>query len=285
MHLSKALSKFITQLEADGRSPHTVAQYRRHVAALARWLGGKAREVGSIDHELLARFLASADALTRPDGQPKRAGSMNALRTSVRTFFAYLADAGMVPINPARLVRRARCGPPLPKSLSVTDQKRLLRKIAGDRGVQAQRDRVLIELMLGTGIRLGSALTLDAADVDVRKGEILLRHAKGDRQERLSLSPALRKLLRGHMGGRNAGPVFEGRPGKPLGARQFQVRFAAWQRRAGIGRPVSPHALRHTFAMRLYHSTRDVLLVKDALGHRSILSTMVYVGSARRRAV
>jgi site-specific recombinase XerD len=282
MHLTHALSKFTVQLEADGRSPHTIAQYGRHVRALSTWLGSK--QVSSIDHEVLAQFLASPDARTRPDGQPKRAGSMNALRTSMRTFFGYLADAGVVDTNPARLIRRARCGAPLPKALSEADQKRLLRTIAAARGAPAERDAVLVQLMLGTGIRLGSALALQIEDVDLTRGDLLLRHAKGDREVRVFLPPAMRQLLRRFLRGRAEGPVFQGRPGQPLCARQFQVRFAAWQERAGI-RPVSPHALRHTFAMRLYRGTRDLLIVKEALGHRSITSTMVYVGVAGRRAV
>src|SRR5262245_35719005 len=114
MQLQDALSMFLVQLEADGRSPHTIRQYRRHVRAFGAWLGqgGPRRAVATIGHEDVARFLAAPVARTAVHGGPKRAISMNALRTSLRCFFRYLHEAGVVPQNPARLVRRAMCAPP-----------------------------------------------------------------------------------------------------------------------------------------------------------------------------
>src|SRR6187397_1323555 len=116
MKLEDALARYTTQLEADGRSPHTIGQYQRHVGLLGAWLGSP--EIETIAHEDLARFLASANARTRPDGKVKRATSANALRTSLRTFFRYAHEAGYCLANPARLIRRAMCGTAPPRALS-----------------------------------------------------------------------------------------------------------------------------------------------------------------------
>jgi site-specific recombinase XerD len=96
MDLETALSKYIVQLQADGRSPHTIGQYCRHVGLLGTWLRshGNAAAVEQIDHETLAAFLASPAARERPDGETKQATSTNALRTSLRTFFRYCHEAG-----------------------------------------------------------------------------------------------------------------------------------------------------------------------------------------------
>ena len=77
------------------------------------------------------------------------------------------------------------------------------------------------------------------------------------------------------LGDRDAGPVFVGVSGRRLGRRQAQRRLGAWFEAAGIRR-AKVHSLRHSFAASLYRRTGDVLLVKEALGHRSISSTLVY---------
>ena len=120
MHIEDALDRFLTQFDADGRSPHTRGQYQRHIRLLARWLAsdGRSGEVEPLDYERLAVFLTTPEARTRPDGCPKKATSTNSLRTSLRCFFLHLHRAGYIRSDPARLIRRARCGTPPPRALS-----------------------------------------------------------------------------------------------------------------------------------------------------------------------
>lgn len=285
MHITDALAKFQVQLLADGRSPHTCGQYRRHVTLLARWLEAECRDpnVETIDHEVLALFLVSDAALCTPDGRPKKATTMNALRTSVRTFFSYLHGAGTVPSNPARLVRRARCASPPPRGLTDDDRSRLLKELDGARSERERRDAVLFRVMLLTGIRIGSAIALDAEDVVLEAGELTLRTMKNDCPDRIFLPTAAVELLRPLVESRGSGPLFVGWEGRRLSARHVQRRLQAWRSRAGIRRPVTPHSLRHTFATRLYERTRDLPLVQAALRHRSILSTTQYTRVAGTR--
>jgi len=217
MHVLHALERFVLQLEADGRSPHTVAQYRRHVRALVAWLSAEnlSCEVEAIDHETIARFLASSTARTRPDGQPKKPTSVNALRTSTRVFFSYMHRAGYVASDPARLVRRAKCGPPPPRGLSDEEEAKLLAALREATDAESRRDRVLVELMLATGLRLGSAIALDVADVDLAAGELHVRVAKGARQQKTFLSPRIEPVLQEFIGDRCDGPLFATRIGRP----------------------------------------------------------------------
>ena len=285
MEIETALRKFVVQLQADGRSPHTVGQYKRHIRLLADWLTteGRSRDVLDVDHEDLACFLASPTARNRPDGKRKRATSTNALRTSIRCLFSYLHRAGVIREDPARLVRRAICAPPPPRALTPGEEERLLAVLRAADDPVGLRDRVLFELMLRTGIRLSSALGLDVADLDLDEGVLLLRRVKGDRTERVFINRKAQGLLRDHMDGLETGPVFQGRAGERLSVRHVQRRFRMWRQRAGVSRAVSPHSLRHTFATRLYERTGDVLIVKEALGHRAIGSTIVYAQVSQHR--
>ena len=85
------------------------------------------------------------------------------------------------------------------------------------------------------------------------------------------------------MADRPAGALFTSRGGRRLSHRQAQRRFSEWIEKAGIKGPASPHSLRHSFALGLYQRTGDVLIVKEALRHRSITSTLVYARADEER--
>jgi len=282
LSLESALARFVTQLEADGRSVHTTNQYRRHIRLLARW-ARSARvpdDVARIGPEDLARFLASPVARTRPDGQPKKETAVNALRSSLKVFFGFAARAGYAPTDAAHLIRRAITSPGPPRALPEDDTRKLLATVARNRTPEARRDHALFALMLGAGLRLGSALGLDVPDIDVVRSEIVVRRLKRNREDHFFVPRREMALLRSLIRGRESGPVFATATGRRLSARLAQRRLSEWLSRAGVERHASPHALRHAFAMRLYRRTGDLLLVKEALGQRSIASTLVYARSS-----
>src|SRR5262245_49303330 len=103
MDLQAALQAFLLQLEADGRSKHTIRQYRRHGTALVNWLAatGASTNVADLKPELLARFFAADAAKNSCRGGAKKAVSLNAMRTSIRCFAAHLHQSGLVQTNPA----------------------------------------------------------------------------------------------------------------------------------------------------------------------------------------
>ncbi len=278
MELQDAIAAFDAQLTADGRSEHTRKQYARHAAALGRWLARTKRStnLAKLDHRALAAFVASPEARCRPDGVDKKATSTNALRTSLRTLFSYLADAGLLPANPARLIRRARCSPPPPRAMHADEQDRLLAVLDADTSAAGRRDRMLVRLLLLAGARIGSAVALDVSDVDLRTGEATLRTSKNDAPAILVLSPVLVRELRAFIGARREGPLFTTLSGSRVSVRHLQRRFAALLIAARIERQLSLHSLRHSFAMGLLARTRDIALVQRALTHKSIASTLTY---------
>lgn len=283
MRIQEALSAFLQQLEADGRSPHTLNQYRRHVLLLDTWLrrAGRTTSVADLAPAMLAEFLSSDVVKATVRGAPRRATSANALRTSLRCFCAHLADVGVIASNPARLLRRARCTPPPPKALHPDEQKRLLQVLADAKGVEAVRDRLLLQLLLGTGVRIGSALGLNVEDLDLDHGELVVRAAKNDRPFTAVVPKALVAALRRFIGARTSGPLFLAGDHR-ISLRHAQRRLAGWFVAAKIaGR--SAHSLRHSYATRLLERTGDLRLVQQALNHASIVSTTIYTTANRAR--
>jgi len=280
MDLQAALQAFLLQLAADGRSPHTIGQYRRHIGLLARWardVRPRGARIENIDHEAVAAFLTSPAATSRAQGGgQKLATSANCLRSSVRGFFRYLHAAGHLRENPSRLVRRALTSTPPPKGLSADEEKRLLDVLRAGTEPDAERDHRMFHLMLRSGIRVGSAVDLKVEDVDLERGVIQIR-AKGGRRDQVLIASDVAGHLRQFMGERTSGPLFAGRDGTALTTRHVARRLRGWAKRAGIKRRISPHALRHACALRIYSKTGDVLIVKEVLRHRNIASTMVYV--------
>ncbi|MFO1077106.1 MAG: tyrosine-type recombinase/integrase [Planctomycetota bacterium] len=283
MHLQEALGQFQVQLRADGRSEHTRKQYQRHVAALIAWLSksGKPSAVGTVKPATVAEFFASDEARFSARGGAKKATSANAQRTSLRCFFRWAHEAGLASTNAARLLKRARCAPPPPRALREDEQKRLLEVLAAARGDEARRDEMLVRLLLGTGVRIGSALALDVENVDLEHGELDVKKAKGDRPCAVAIPKKVATQLRRYLRGRASGPLFATASGR-VSTRHAQRRLAGWLAAAGIaGR--SAHALRHSFAMRVYAKTRDLLTTQMAMGHAAITSTCVYAHADRAR--
>jgi site-specific recombinase XerD len=280
MRVSDALAAMVVQLEADGRSVHTVKQIERHVRLFASWAGDPL--VADVGHEIIARFLASDAVRQCASGGPRKASSANAIRSSVRALGAFLHGAGYTASNPTRLVRRARTRPPTPTALSDADAGKLLAALDGARTVEERRDRALFVTMLRCGLRLGSALGLDVGDIDFDAGEIHLRVLKNGGEDLVVLPDDVARILREHVGERTSGPVFLASHGGRIGARHVRRRLEQWGKRAGVG-AVHPHALRHSFAMRVYERTGDVLVTAAALCHRSVASAQVYARPTRER--
>lgn len=286
MQLQDALGQFQVQLRADGRSEHTRNQYQRHVAALIVWLTAAKRttKIEAITPAVVAEFFASDTASTSARGGKKKATSANAQRTSLRCFFRWAHESGLTATNAARLLKRARCAAPLPKTLHVDELARLATALEGARSPEDERDRVLITLLLNAGIRIGSAVGIDIEDIDFEHSELHLRTAKNDARATAVLPKAAAEPLRGLIGNRKTGPVFMAGD-RRMSLRHAQRRIARWFEAANI-RGKSCHTLRHCFATQLLERTGDLRLVQKAMGHRSIVSTTIYaqVDNARLRA-
>ncbi|MEZ6017422.1 MAG: tyrosine-type recombinase/integrase [Planctomycetota bacterium] len=251
-HAPQAPSPRQSQLHADGRSPHTVAQYTRHLRELGGWAEQRGLHVvRDIEPKDVAEYLGSPVATRRADGRRRDPVTVNSRRTSLRMFFAYLESIDSVERSPARVLRMARTRQPEPRAMPPSDVERLLGVLSDGPGKAAQRDHALVAFILATGARLSSALGLRVEDLELAGGTATLRDVKGGGAHTVFLRSDVVALLCELVGDRENGPVFEARDGGQLSTRQLQRRFEEWLVRAGVSGRYSPHSLRHRFALGL----------------------------------
>ena len=280
--LADHLKAFLTKLTVDGRSKHTISAYRRDLTRVFDTLESlrPALSIADVTPGLLDQALAAPAIVNTARGQ-RSAASLHRLKAAVKAFFAWARDTGLVAEDPARGVRLKRLPRKPPSFLTQTEKRKLLKELKGRNSPADRRDRVIFELLLGTGIRLGELVGLDLDDVDLDAKHLRVR-AKGNICQVKFLKTDLRSLLRAWLNERRRmapdgeRALFLSNRGTRITPRQVARRLDGWLARAGIGKRLSPHGLRHTFATHLYDATSDLLVVQRALGHRDIATTEIY---------
>jgi integrase/recombinase XerD len=267
-------------LSAARLAPRTVEAYRRDLFALADWLE---RSPASVTTEELERYLAELRAAGL-------SGATIARRVaSLRSFFRHLVLIGAADANPAAdldLPRRARR---LPRVLSPSEVERLIDAAAGTTP-RTLRDRALVELLYGAGLRVGEAVGLDMGGVDLDQ-RLVRTIGKGGKERVVPVGrqavEALRRYLgrgRPHLDRRHRPELFLNAQGGPLtraGAFLILRKLAA---KAGLEpERVHPHLLRHSFATHLLEGGADLRSVQEMLGHADLATTELYTHVTDRR--
>lgn len=291
------LLRFLDYLRAvEGASPRTVEAYGRDLGALRATLdaAGVDRDWRHVDTDDLRRFLAAQRKAQRAPSTVSRRLS------SIRAFFRFLVREGLREDNPAAALRAARQRRRLPRTPGEELVTRIL-ETCDAQTVDGRRDRAVLEMLYGGGLRLSELVGLRLGDLDW-PGETLRVMGKGSRErivpfsgeapralaaslaDRLSQS-TLEGLRAGSLEGGSARlPLFVGRSGKALAPRAIQ-RLVARATRAAGGGHLSPHDLRHAFATHLLDRGADLRAVQELLGHASLSTTQIYtkVSVARLR--
>ena len=151
-----------------------------------------------------------------------------------------------------------------------------------------QRDRLLLLTMLCLGLRVSELCHVAVPDLDFRRRVLWVREGKGSKDRCLPIPKHLVGPLRGWIGGRRSGPVFESPRGGEVSVRAVQllikrVAVNAGLPEADVPRKITPHKLRHAFACRLLESGATIYDVKELMGHSSIATTEVYLHSTPQR--
>jgi integrase/recombinase XerC len=274
---------FGRKLAADGRSPNTISAYLRDLKCFAGVLSARHPGVttSQATPSMLDEALTAPAVLRTVSDTPRSPASLHRFKAAVRSFFTWLEETGQASENPARSVTLRRVPRTPPSFLTEAEKRRLLKELRGRSSTMAIRDRVVIELFLGTGIRLQELVDLDIDDVDLDAKHLHVR-AKGDVPQVKFLKSKLRSLLRGYLkerrrqGDGECQALFLSNRGTRLSERQVARRLEHWLKAAGIEKQLTPHSLRHTFATHLYSRSGDILVVQRALGHRDLSTTQIY---------
>lgn len=202
-----------------------------------------------------------------------------ALRLSaLRSFFDWMISQGELAANPAKGIAAPKIPRHLPKNIDVDDVNRLLDIDLND--PLAVRDRAMLEVMYGAGLRLSELVNLDIKHLDLESGEVWVM-GKGSKERRLPIGRnAVAWIehwldLRG-LFGTDDDALFLSKLGKRISARNVQKRFAEWGIKQGLNSHVHPHKLRHSFATHMLESSGDLRGVQELLGHANLSTTQIY---------
>jgi len=283
LSLSQASEAFGRRLTAEGRSPNTISAYLRDLRCMTAVLQQRRPDltVDRVTTAMIDEMLTSPEVTVSARGGIRSPASMHRFKAAVRSFFTWAEETGLVRENPTGSLRLRRLPRNPPSFLTEAEKRRLLKELRGRSSTLAARDRIVIELFLGTGIRLQELVDLDIEDVDLDAKHLRVR-AKGDMPQVKFLKSTLRSLLRSYLkerrrlGDGECRALFLSNRGTRLSPGQVANRVKHWLTKAGIDKDISPHGLRHTFATHLYAATSDLLVVKRALGHRDISTTEIY---------
>ena len=273
------VDRFLLLLAAR-RSPRTVDAYRRDLALLGAWRNGP---VGDVSAEELESWLAAL----RAEGL---SASTIARRTAaVRAFFKHQQLIGEREDNPAAAVQGPKRTRRLPRTLSAGETERLI-EAAGGVTPRGMRDRALVELLYGAGLRISEALGLEKASVDLDERFVRVL-GKGGKERLVPLgrpaADAVRRYLalgRPHLDRRHRPDLFLNARGGALTRAGAFLILRRLAEKAGLDPTrVHPHLLRHSFATHLLEGGADLRSVQEMLGHADLGTTELYTHVTDRR--
>jgi integrase/recombinase XerC len=275
-----AVERFRRYLTAErNASPETVRAYVREVRDFLRSREGEdgaslpAGGWESVGVDELRRYLGA-----RFSG--RRGGTIARTASALRTFFAFLVEQGEREDNPAAPLASPRRRQELPSFLPVDEMLSLLDS-AGPPGERGARDAAILELLYSGGLRVGELTALSPEHVSFEGGTVRVL-GKGRKVRLVPLGAKAAEALRRYLSVRPAptagagDPLFLNARGGRLTARSVARILAASLRRAGVGRHLSPHGMRHSFATHLLESGADLRAIQEMLGHASLSTTQKY---------
>ena len=261
----------------QGASPETQAAYYRDVTRFAGYAVGRgAASPPDVTAKLLREYLYHLKDLGLAPASIRRNVS------ALRTYFRFLLGEGHLTRDPSERIESPKRWRTLPEVLTVAEVDRLLASPTLDDPL-VFRDRALLELAYGAGLRVSEWISLGVRDVMFDEGLVRV-FGKGSKERLVpigrraisALATYIRELRPRLEQGQGKGILFLNARGEPL------TRMGAWKilrkyvERAGIEKPVSPHTLRHSFATHLLEGGADLRAVQEMLGHADISTTQIY---------
>ena len=270
------------------RSPNTIDSYARDLEHLRRFAAGASQALEALDRHQLEAFVRELM------GRGLSPRSVARVVSSTRGFYRYLVVHRHIDANPADDLQPPRAWAALPKYLSIEEVDRLmtLPDITTPKGL---RDRAFIELLYATGLRVTELVSLNATSLNLEAG-YLTTLGKGSKERLVPIGDeavawVARYLREGRpqlLRGRTASRLFvNARGGSALSRLGVWKILKEYGLRAGLGRRLSPHVLRHSFATHLLDRGADLRAIQMMLGHSDLSTTQIYthVLEARLRAI
>jgi integrase/recombinase XerD len=284
--LDPLVERYLSQLRVEGGLAHnTLESYRRDLFRVQRyWLQHRLRMSDAVPSSIIRSFLASLKQ------ESLAASSVARMLSTLRGWYRFLARENILHVNPLRDVAGVRRSVRLPKTLTLQEVTALLEMPVRDRA-EDHRDRVMLELLYASGLRVSELVGLTLSQIDLELGCLRVM-GKGAKERMVPMGQTARELLVEYLeqvrptllkNRRACRNVFVSRRGHALTRQGCWKLLSLRARRAGIFKPISPHMLRHSFATHLLEGGADLRTVQAMLGHADIATTQIYTHVDRRR--
>jgi len=281
MNLYHALDSYITYLTAErGASPHTIDAYNRDIIGFIKFLEDNGISLSEkLERSCIEIYLGHMRNLG------KKTRSIVRSISALRGLFNFLIADGVFTHNPLEDIEIPKYSPPIPEVLSEQEVLELLRLPNGSK--TSLRDRMILELLYATGLRVSELIKLRKSDINLEAG-FIIASGKRSKERVVPLNAYSKETIRTYLKEENPGGVYL-LPNKQGG---MLTRQAIWKiiRKYATKMAkdhVSPHTMRHTFATHLLEGGADLRSVQILLGHEDISTTQIYthVDSKRLREI
>jgi len=270
------VASWLEYLVQQGRSPNTVQAYRRALAHFLNWY----QQVYQASLDLSSLMPRDIRQWKNQQQTQERAAAatINQRLVAVMKFLDWAVEKHYIPSNPAKDTKALQLPARQAQALKPVEVLRLLRAARGN-----LRDYALLELLIGTGIRVGELLDLKFADIDLheRSGKVTVRQGKGGNYREIPLTKEVRHALQAYFDSLEADfhsdeSLWQGKRG-PLRHRSSILRLLNRYARVSQLPSLHPHQLRHTFATRyLQANPSDLRGLAYLLGHVDIKTVLIY---------
>lgn len=285
MDTDALVARYLNHVRVEGGlSRNTIEAYRRDLDKFQRYLRlHKIGRLRDVTQDTVRAFLSSLHALKLSPVSSARC--LSALRGWLR----FLREEHIIDEPPTLDIASARRGTRLPKTLSRQQVADLL-DVPLRPTPEDQRNRVMLELLYATGLRVSELVGLELTQVNMEVGYLRVT-GKGSKQRIVPMGEPAQRLLIEYVEAvrpqllkhRHSRVLFVSRRGTSLTRQAFWKSLRACAQRAGLSQPVSPHMLRHSFATHLLGGGADLRSVQTMLGHADIATTQIYTHVERER--
>jgi integrase/recombinase XerD len=262
----------------------TVKQYLGSVRLLLAWLDERGIDLAAARTDDLVAFQSDLYARRRADGKPHTTGYHVNRVKAIKSFFRFLYRRSFLVHDPAAAVEYPRMEKRLPRNILTRQEAKRIIETANEKTPLGLRDRALLEILYGTGIRYGECANLALDDVDVEDGLLRIVQGKGRKDRNVPLTTAAARsieayLLKGRprLAGRNAKRfLFLTCRGRRLTNGFMNYLLQQYASKAGIRKRVTCHTFRHSVATHLLKGRADIRHIQALLGHACLSSTQLY---------
>ena len=276
MNKNQMLESFLNYLKYEkNTSIHTLKNYERNLLEIKLFFEKNGFDSWrDVDVHKVRQF---ASYLKR---KGLKSTSISTKLSSLRSFLNFLVHEGLLEVNPAISLNSPRKDKLLPKNIEVDEINKLLAFESDD--PLSIRDKAIMELMYGSGLRLSEVVNLNLSDLNCKNHEIKVI-GKGDKERLLPFQGQSLKAMTQWLKYRDDfvnnlsdDAVFLSKQGKRISHRSIQKRLSEWGKKQSISSHLNPHKLRHSFATHLLESSRNLRAVQELLGHANLSTTQVY---------